>query len=138
MDEIVKDQEKHPMVLLDGERTLAIDVATEMSHGYDLVMDIVDKLLGDTRIEDLKDDEGNLVGQRTHIHPQLLKWLREARLLRADIWKMTGGEIAQEVEKKKLEIKAKLIMQAIGSNPEEFESAKEKWMKSRSFKDDGK
>lgn len=129
---ITKKKENDSLDLLDGERTLPIDVATEMSRGYDMVMDIINKLSSDTRVEEIMDDDGKIIGQRTHIHPQLIKWIEEARKMWLDIWKTGGGEIQQEVEKKKIEVKAKILMAMIGkSSEEERQEAFEKWKHSQ-------
>ena len=128
---IVEKEEKDSLVLYDDSTDLAFDVAIEMKKGYDIVNDVIGKLLEDTRIEELVDKEGERIGQRTHIHPQLLAWMREARLTENDIWKLAGGELQQEAEKKALETKAKLILQMAKSKPEEFEEAFENWKKNR-------
>jgi hypothetical protein len=128
---IVEKEEIEPLVLYDESMSLAFDVAQEMKKGYDIVDDVIVKLLKDTRIEDIVDKEGKIIGQRTHIHPQLLAWMREARLTEIDIWKIAGGEVQQEAEKKALETKAKLILAMAKQKPEQFEEALENWKKNR-------
>jgi len=131
---IIKKEEISPLVLLNEERTLSIDVATEMSSGYNLVIDIIKLLQKDNRVDNVTDDDGNIIGTKTHIHPQLLKWVREARQTRNDIWKIGGGEIHQEAEKKKLEIKKQLIMKLLDTSPKEREKMMKKWKSNTSFK----
>ena len=128
---IVEKEEKEPLVLYEEESTLAFDVGQEMKKGYDIVEDVIEKLLKDTRIEELVDSEGKVIGQRTHINPQLLPWMREARLTQNDMWKLLGGEVQQEAEKKALETKAKLILEMAKQKPEKFEEAFENWKRNR-------
>ena len=133
---IVKTSETKETLTKPQESTLLIDVASEMSKGYDLIQDIIMKLMEDYSVEEIEDENGNVIGKRTHIHPQLINWVREARMTRQDLWKVSGGEIQQEAEKKKLEIKAKLILQAVGKSSKDLiNEAMKEWKQSRSFKE---
>ena len=134
MDKITTKPDKETsdaVILYDEEPTLAFDVAQEMGKGYDIIKDVVEKLIKDTRVEELRDDDGSKVGQRTHVNPQLLPWVREARLLQNDIWKLTGGELQQEAEKKILETKAQIILEIMKQKPETYEEALENWKTQR-------
>ena len=131
---IIKTEEKSPLALLDNERTLSIDMATEMSKGYEDINEIIHLLKKDTRVDDILGEDDQKIGQRTHIHPQLLKWFTEGRHTKESMWKMGGGEIAQEAEKEKIKLKGRLIMEIIGKNPEEREEILSKWKQSISFK----
>lgn len=124
-------QEEDSLVVYEEPTTLAFDVATEMKKGYDIVTDVIVKLLEDTRIEEVVDRDGKVIGQRTHLHPQLLAWMREARLTENDIWKLAGGDIQQDAERIALETKAKLILEMAKQKPEKFEEALENWKKNR-------
>lgn len=105
------------------EKNLLNDVATEMSRGFGIIEDIVDKLAMDTKTT--VDEEGN---SKTYVNPYLLPWVRERRMLLKDIWKLSGGEIEQEKEKEMLKIKGKMIIEAIGSlKPDELKEKMEQW-----------
>jgi len=127
----VENEEESSLTLYEEPPTLAFDVAQEMKKGYDIVNDVIDKLLKDTRVEELTDNEGKVVGQKTHINPQLLAWIRESRLTKNDIWKLAGGEVQQDAEKIALETKAKIILEIAKTKPEKFEEALENWKKNR-------
>ncbi len=131
---IVEQEKKYPLVKEEQERTLFHEIAIAMDKGYKRVEKVIERLAHDTRTEQLKDDEGTRIGQRTHIHPQLLKWITEARHYENDMWKLGGGEIAQEAQKKQLEIKAKLIMKLLAADPDKREEMVEKWKLSKSYK----
>jgi len=127
----VEKETKGALTLYEETPTLAFDVAQEMKKGYDIVNDVIEKLLKDTRVEELKDEEGTVVGQKTHVNPQLLAWIREARLTKNDIWKLAGGEVQQDAEKIALETKAKIILEIAKVKPEKFEEALENWKRNR-------
>lgn len=131
MDEIVPKKKEEIM-----KPSLAFDVATEIRRGYDLVLDIIEKLDKDFSVEELKDDDGNVIGQRTHVHPQLLSWIKESRLYTQDMWKMGGGELEQEAEKLRLDLEAKIILKTVGKKRDEVIDALEEWKKDRSFKEE--
>lgn len=120
-----------PLAIYEEKPTLAFDVAREMKKGYDIVNEVIEKLLKDTRVEELTDNEGKVVGQRTHIHPQLLSWMREARLTKDDMWKLLGGDVQQDAERIALETKAKIILELAKVKPEKFEEALENWKANR-------
>lgn len=132
MEENITVKEKQSMV----KPSLSLDVAVEMRKTYGIVEDILEKLQKDTMIEDVIDDDGKKLGQKTHIHPQLLSWVKEARLFTQDMWKIGGGELEQEAQKMKLDLEAKLILKMVGKNRDEIEEAMEEWKKTRSFKED--
>lgn len=131
---IVKTKEKSPLDLLDREHTLSVDVAGEMSKGYNDIKEIIELLKKDTRVEDLLDEDDQKIGQRTHIHPQLLKWHQEARHTMETVWKLGGGDLTQEVEKEKIKLKAKLIMEILTRSKGERKEMIEKWKELVSFK----
>lgn len=127
MDEEIEVKKKH---------SLAFDVASEMRKGHDFVVDIIDKLHKDFHVEEIYDDDGNKIGQKTHIHPQLLNWVKEERLYTQDMWKMGGGELEQEAEKMRLDLEAKMILKMVGKNRKEIKKAMEDWKKTASFKEE--
>ena len=135
MKEIVLKDEKFPLDKPKKQRTLLDDVAEEINKKYSVVRGVIDRLMDDVWTEEIYDEDGTLVATKTHIHPQFLKWLREARMFCNDIWKISGGEVQQEGEKKVLELQAKLIMKAVGADPEKYKESLEKWKKTRSFKE---
>lgn len=131
---IVKLEEKSPFALLDKEHTLSVDVATEMGKGYNDIQEVLSLLKKDTRVEDVLDEDDQKIGQRTHIHPQLLKWHQEARHTMETMWKLGGGDIAQEAEKEKIKLKAKIIMEILTKSKGDRDEMVEKWKEVVSFK----
>lgn len=123
--------EEKSLTLYDEQPTLSFDVAREMKKGYDIVNDVIEKLLKDTRVEEIKDGKGKIIGQRTHVNPQLLAWIRESRLTKNDIWKLSGGDVQQDAERLALQTKAKIILEIAKVKPEKFEEALENWKKNR-------
>ena len=134
---LTKCEEKFDIVKQEEENNLLNDVAIEMKKKYDLVNEIIEKLYNDTRTDDVVDVDDNPIGQRTQLHPQLLSWIREARLFQNDLWKLTGGEIQQEGQKKSIEVMAKIVLEGVSQNPEILKKRFEEWAKSRSFKKNG-
>jgi len=128
---IVKKEKKSEIITYGTDDTIETDVASEMRKGYDLVLDVIEKLKLDTRVEKIKDESGETIGRRTYIHPQLLSWAREGRMFLDSMWKLGGGEMRQEVEKKALETKAKLILEMAKADPEKFNEALEQWKQSQ-------
>lgn len=133
-NQIVKTKENSDLDVLDRENTLSVEVAREMVKGFELIQQVVEKLKDDTRTEELKDDEDNVIGQRSYVNPQLLKWVQEARHYLGDMWKLGGGELQHEAEKKKMEIKANLIMKLLGKSQKERGEMIDQWKGSVSFK----
>ena len=131
---IVKSKEKSPLRMLDEEHTLSIDVATEMGKGYNDIKEIIEMLKKDTRVDDILDEDNQKIGQRTHINPQLLKWYQEARHTMETVWKIGGGDLTQEVEKEKIKLRAKVIMEILTKSKGEREEMVEKWKELVSFK----
>lgn len=131
---IIKKEESAPLAALDTESSLSIEVAREMLKGFELIQDIVDKLKSDTRTDELHDDEGKVIGHRSYVNPQLLKWVQEARRYLDNMWKLGGGELQHEAEKKKIEIKANLIMKLLGKSQKDREGMLEQWKQTASFK----
>jgi len=131
---IVKSEEKSPLDLLNREHTLSVDVASEMGKGYNDIKEIIELLKKDTRVEDLLDENDQKIGQRTHIHHQLLKWHQEARHTMEAVWKLGGGDLTQEVEKQKIKLKARLIMEILMKSEGERGEMMEKWKELVSFK----
>lgn len=123
-----------PTVKPEEKNTLLTDVAVEMNKKYQLVDKIITKLLSDTRQSEIIDEMGNVIGQSTHLHPQLLNWIRESRLFQETMWKLHGGEIEQEGQKKSIEVMAKLVLAAVSQNPDELNVRFKEWTKNRSFK----
>ncbi len=131
---IVTQEEKSPLAMLEAAHSLTVDVATEMGKGYSDIQEIINLLKMDTRVDDVLDEDDKKIGQRTHVHPQLLKWYQEGRHTLETLWKLGGGDIIQEVEKEKIKMKAKIIMEVLGSSKGDREELMEKWKQAVSFK----
>ena len=131
---IVETKEKSPLALMDQKHTLSVDVASEMSKGYADIQEVIGLLKKDTRVDDVLDADDQKIGQRTHIHPQLLKWHQEARHTMESVWKLGGGYLTQEVEKQKIKLRAKLIMEILTKSKGERKEMMEKWKELVSFK----
>jgi len=134
-NEIVEKEKNYPLDKHSDKDTLLKNIALEMTKGYEMVQDVINKLLKDERIDQLIDEEGNIIGQKTYMHPQLLKWITEMRHFLDDMWKMGGGEIQQEAEKEKLKLQAKLIVKVLGVDPDKREEMLNKWKSSKSYKE---
>lgn len=131
---ITKTQENTPLAVLNTDNSLSIEVAREMLKGFELIQDIVNKLKSDTRTDEIHDEGGEIIGHRSYVNPQLLKWVQEARRYLDNMWKLGGGELQHEAEKKKMEIKANLIMKLLGKSIKDREEMVEQWKQSASFK----
>jgi len=132
--DLTKLEPLEAIVLKEEDNTLLSEVAVEMNKKYNLVDEIIEMLLGDTRQIPIKDEDGIVLGQRTQLHPQLLSWIKEARLFQIDLWKLRGGDIVQEGQKKGIEVAAKILLEGISQNPEMLKEKFEEWTKNRSFK----
>lgn len=131
-----KIEETFDIINLEEENTLLNDVASEMHEKYKLVNEIIDMLYRDTRQTDVTDEDGFVIGQRTHLHPQLLSWMKEARLFQDDLWKLTGGEIKQEGQKQTIQLMTKIVLEGISQNPEFLQKKFKEWTENRSFKNE--
>lgn len=131
---IIKREENKPLAVLSNDSSLSIEVAREMIKGFELIQEIVDKLKNEIRTDEIKDEDGEVVGQRSYINPQLLKWVQESRRYLDNMWKLGGGELEHEAEKKKIEIKANLIMKLLGKSKKDRDEMVEQWKQSVSFK----
>jgi len=131
---IVKKENNDQIVVPGNKNTLTLQVATELAKTYEDIKDVIDLLKKDTRVEDLVDEDDKKIGQRTHVHPQLIKWNQEARHTLESVWKLGGGELAQAAEKKIIEIKANLIMNLLNKSKKDREELLKQWKKSVSFK----
>lgn len=131
---LTKFEESFDIVPQKEEINLLNDVAVEMKKKYDLVNEIIGMLYGDTRQEDVLDSNDNIIGQRTHLHPQLLSWMREARQFIDDLWKLNGGEIKQEGQKETIKLGAKILLEGLSQNPDILKEKAKEWAKNRSFK----
>lgn len=132
---LTKIEETLEIVTKSEGNTIINDVAVELNEKYNLVDEIIGKLLGDTRQIPVKDEDEIVIGQRTQLHPQLLSWMKEARLFQIDLWKIRGGEIEQEGQKKQIEVAAKILLEGLSQNPEFIKEKFEEW-KNRSFKNE--
>ncbi|MHA1748703.1 MAG: hypothetical protein ACTSYF_08720 [Promethearchaeota archaeon] len=119
---------------IERTNTLIKSVASEMAKKLIDIDEIINMLKKDTWIEEIRDSDGNVIGQRTHLHPQLLSWYKEGRSTLETIFKLSGGEVSQEAEKQKIKLKAKLIMELVGKPEKERKELIEKWKASTSFK----
>jgi len=131
---LIKIQETHAITQVKEEQTLLDDVATEMNKKFKRVNEIISTLEDDTRKIDITNEDGEVIGQRTALHPQLLSWYKEARLFLNDLWKLTGGEVKQEGEKEYTKMMAKIILEGVNQNPDFLKEKFDEWAKNRSFK----
>lgn len=106
--------------------TIVDDVVSELAENLFLINDVIETLAKDTRV--IKDEIGDRIVRDTHIHPQLLSWVKEKRMLATDMWKIAGGELQHEKEKEKIKIQGKMILETLGTmSPDELEKKREEW-----------
>ena len=87
------------LVQVNPERSsLPIDVASTWTQGFLYVNKILEMIDKDTYVETFVDETGK-ARSRTHIHPLLLPILQERRRMIEQVWKISGGEIMNEVKK---------------------------------------
>ncbi len=80
------------------ETTLPIHTAAEWSKGFMLVNVLIKELAKSRYTEDFVDNSGE---NRTRVmfHPQLLGYIQERRKQMDQIWKLSGGEVVNEIKK---------------------------------------
>lgn len=81
-----------------SKSTLALDTMKEWTKGFVLVNEIILKLNENTYEEDFLDNNGN-TRTKVKIHPMLLSFMKERRVLMDQYWKISGGEAVNEVKK---------------------------------------
>lgn len=80
------------------ESSLPIDTAAEWTKGFGLI-NILVKELSDHRYIEEFEDNGGVKRKRPMLHPQLLGYIQERRKMIDQIFKLSGGEIDNEIKK---------------------------------------
>lgn len=80
------------------ESSLPIDTAAEWTKGFGLINVLVKELSDHRYIEEFQDNSG-VTRTRPMLHPQLLGYIQERRKMIDQIFKLSGGEIANEIKK---------------------------------------
>lgn len=80
------------------ESSLPIDTAAEWTKGFGLINTLVKELSDHRYIEEFEDSSG-VLRKRPMLHPQLLAYIGERRKMIDQIFKLSGGEIANEIKK---------------------------------------
>jgi hypothetical protein len=98
-EEAIEQFDTTVLVRINPEKTtLPIDTAAEWTKGFTLLNVLIKELADHRYIEEFMDDGGNL-RSRPMLHPQLLGYLQERRKQIDQIFKIMGGEVANEVKK---------------------------------------
>ncbi len=92
------------------ESTLPIDTAAEWTKGFSLINTLI-KELADHRYTEEFFDEGGKKRSRVMMHPQLLGYMQERRHMIDQIFKLMGGEVANEFKKEGAKKLADFIFQ---------------------------
>ena len=80
------------------ESTLPVDTSAEWSKGFGLINQLV-KELTDLRYVEEFEDTGGKMRKRAMLHPQLLGYIQERRKMIDQIFKLSGGELVNEINK---------------------------------------
>ena len=80
------------------ESSLPIDTAAEWTKGFGLINTLI-KELSDHRYVEEFEDNGGVKRKRPMLHPQLLAYVGERRKMIDQIFKLSGGEIANEIKR---------------------------------------
>lgn len=89
------------LVKINPEKSnLPVDTSSEWTKGFILINTLIKELTDSRYLEEFEDSSGN-VRERVMLHPQLLGYLQERRKLIDQIFKISGGEFANEVKKEK-------------------------------------
>ena len=87
------------LVVLDPKETsLPIDTAVEWNKGFRLINMLIKELTDLRYIEEFEDASGHM-RERLIMHPQLLGYMQERRKTIDQIFKLSGGEIDNEIKK---------------------------------------
>jgi len=78
--------------------TLALDTMAEWTKGFLLVNEIILKLNESTYMDEFIDNSGK-TRKKPKIHPLLLPFMKERRVLMDQYWKISGGEAVNEAKK---------------------------------------
>ena len=80
------------------ESTLPIDTSAEWTKGFTLINVLIKELADNRYIEEFLDNDGQK-RTRPMMHPQLLGYMQERRHMIDQIFKIMGGEVANEFKK---------------------------------------
>jgi len=90
------------------ESSLPIDTAAEWTKGFGLINTLVKELVDNRYIEEFEDSGGKR-RKRAMLHPQLLGYIQERRKMIDQIFKLSGGELFNEVKKESVKKMAGFI-----------------------------
>lgn len=90
--------------------TLPIDTGAEWTKGFTLLNTLIKKLADHIYLEEFEDATG-ITRKRAMLHPQLLGYIQERRKQIDQIFKIMGGEVANEVKKENAKNLAKFLFQ---------------------------
>ena len=92
------------------ESSLPIDTAAEWKKGFGLINILIKELSDHRYIEEFEDDRG-IKREKAMLHPQLLAYIGERRKMIDQIFKLSGGEIANEIKKESAKKLANFLFQ---------------------------
>jgi len=92
------------------QSTLPIDTAAEWTKGFSLINTLIKELTDHRYIEEFEDN-GGVKRTRPMLHPQLLGYIQERRHMIDQIFKLMGGEVANEFKKESAKKLADFLFQ---------------------------
>ena len=92
------------------ESSLPIDTAAEWNKGFALINTLIKELADHRYVEEFEDNGGKM-RKRPMMHPQLLGYMQERRHMIDQIFKVMGGEIANEIKKESAKKLANFLFQ---------------------------
>ena len=114
------DSEKYELVPMehtfvldvgDGNATLPLDTAKELTKGLAHINDLLGVSIKEKYTEEIEDQSGRK-HFRTKFHPLMMKLFDEQRKRVDQIHKILGGALQQDIAKEAAKITAKLIFEA--------------------------
>ena len=92
------------------ESSLPIDTAAEWNKGFALINTLIKELADHRYVEEFMDN-GGMKRKRPMMHPQLLGYMQERRHMIDQIFKVMGGEVANEIKKESAKKLADFLFQ---------------------------
>lgn len=116
------DMDKTFLVQVNPEQsTLPIDVAATWTQGFLYVNKILEMVDKDSFVDNYIDETGK-DRRQTHLHPLLLPLLQERRRMIEQVWKISGGEVMNEVKKSVVKNFAKQLFESqLSKNKQKYQ-----------------
>jgi hypothetical protein len=109
--ELIPLKETSVLKIRTKESTLLVDTAAELTKGYHWINVLLSEILNERYTEQIEDENGK-IHNRTKFHPLTMKLIEERRKTIDQIYKISGGELRNEVKKELGKLSAKMIFEA--------------------------